>query len=75
MNRNELIGTVIGKGLAYTVKTVGVLKLSQVISPQGVIILKGGIKIINYASTNYVRTDFSSESIFSDAIDGSFFAD
>ena len=75
MNRNELIGTIIGKGLAYTVKGVGVLKLSQVIGPQGVILLKGGSKIINYASKNYVRTDFSSEKIFSDAIDGIFFAD
>ena len=75
MNKNELIGTVIGKGLAYTVKGVGFLKLSELISPQGVILVKGGSKIINYVSKNYVRTDFSSEKIFSDAIDGSFFAD
>ena len=37
------------------------------------ILVKGGSKIINYASKNYVRTDFSSEKIFSDAIDASFF--
>ena len=34
MNRNELIGTVIGKGLAYTVKGITLVKLSQLISPQ-----------------------------------------
>ena len=71
MNRNKLIG----KGLAYTVKGVACLKLTQVISPQGIILVKCGSKIINYASKNYVRTDFSCEKIFSDAIDGSFFAD
>ena len=73
MNRNEIIDTVIGKGLAYTVKGVAFLKLSKLISPQGVILVKGGSRIINYASKNYVRTDFSSEKIFSDAIDASFF--
>ena len=43
MNRNKLIG----KGLAYTVKVVACLKLTQVISPQGVILVKCGSKIIN----------------------------
>ena len=61
MNRNQLIGTLIGKRLAYTIK--------------GVILVKGGSRIINYATKNHVRTDFSSEKIFSDAIDASFFAD
>lgn len=75
MNRNKLIGTVIGKGLAYTVKGVTVLKLSQLINPQDVILIKDGSKIINYASKNYVRTYFSSEKIFSDAIDANFFAE
>jgi len=52
---------VIGKGLVYTVKSV--------------ILVKGTSKIINYASKNYVRTNFNSQKIFSDAIDASFFAD
>lgn len=44
MNRNELIGTVIGKGFAYRVKGVAFLKLSQLISSQGVILVIVKIK-------------------------------
>ena len=36
---------------------------------------KYGSKILQYTAKNYVRTDFKSETIFSDAIDASFFAD
>ena len=66
---------VISKGLAYILKSAAVLKLSQLLSPQGIILIKGASIIVNYASKNYVRTDFNSEKIFSDAINASFFAD
>jgi hypothetical protein len=48
-------------------------------NPQSVILLKTGtkygIRLIKYASKNYIRTNFDSETIFSDAIDASFLAD
>jgi hypothetical protein len=44
-----------------------------------VLLLKSGSKycleLAKYASKNYARTDFSSEAIFADAINASFFAD
>lgn len=83
MNRNEIIGTIIGKILGYAVQGFTYCKISEVLvqnlNPQSVILIKTGtkygLKLINYTSKNYVRTDFKSETIFSDAIDGSFFAD
>ena len=36
---------------------------------------KYGVKLIKYTSKNFVRTDFNSETILSDAIEASFFAD
>lgn len=81
MNRNEIIGTVIGKTLGYAVQGFVYCELAQSMSmtPQGLILIKTGtkygIKLIKYTSKNYVRTDFRSEIIFSDAIDASFFTD
>lgn len=79
MNRNEVIGTVIGKTLGYAVQGFIYSEVANAINPQSVILLKTGtkygIRLIKYTSKNYVRTDFKSETIFSDAIDASFFAD
>jgi len=83
LNRNQIIGTIIGKTLGYAVQGLAYCKISEVlvqnINPQSVILIKTGtkygLKLINYTSKNYVRTDFKSETIFSDAIDASFFAD
>ena len=79
MNRNEIIGTVIGKTLGYMVQGVVYCKIAEALNPQSVILIKTGTKyginLIKYTSKNYVRTDFKSETIFSDAIDASFFAD
>ena len=79
MNRNEVIGTVIGKTLGYAVQGFVYSEIASAINPQSVILIKTGtkygIRLIKYTSKNYVRTDFKSETIFSDAIDASFFAD
>lgn len=79
MTRNEIIGVLIGKGLAYSVKGLAYLKLAQGISPQGAILIKGGTtygsRIVGYISKTYIRTDFRTEIIFSDAVDAIFFAD
>ena len=79
MNRNEIIGTFIGKTLGYVVQGVAYCKIAEALNPQSVILIrtgtKYGIKILKYTSKKYVRTDFKSETIFSDAIDASFFAD
>lgn len=79
MNRNQLIGTFIGKALGYTVQGVMYSRIAHAISPKSVILIRTSarytIKLIKHTSKNYVRTDFKSETIFSDAIDASFFAD
>ncbi len=79
MNRNEIIGTIIGKTLGYAVQGVVYCQIAEAMNPQSGILVKAGtkygIKLINYTSKNYLRTDFKSETIFSDAIDASFFAD
>lgn len=79
MNRNKIIGTIIGKTLRYAVQGVAYCKIASAMNPQSVILIKTstkyGLKLINYTSKNYVRTDFKSETIFSYAIDASFFAD
>jgi len=79
MNRNEIIGTIIGKTLGYAVQGFVYSEVASAINPQTAILLKTGtkscIRLIQYTSKNYVRTDFKSETIFSDAIDASFFAD
>lgn len=79
INRNEIIGTLIGKTLGYAVQGVAYAKIAQVLNPQSVILIrtgaKYGSKIIQYTAKNYARTDFKTETIFSDAINASFFAD
>jgi len=79
MNRNEIIGTFIGKTLGYTIQGVAYVKIAQALNPQSVILLrtgaKYGCKVLQYTAKNYVRIDFKNETIFSDAIDASFFAD
>lgn len=79
MNRNEVIGTVIGKTLGYALQGFVYSEIASAINPQSVFLIrigtKYGIRLIKYTSKNYVRTDFKSETIFSDAIDASFFAD
>ena len=79
MNRNQIIGTVIGKTLGYAVQGFVYSEIANAINPQSVLLIKTGTKygtrLIKQTSKNYVRTDFKSETIFSDAIDASFFAD
>ena len=79
MNRNEIIGTAIGKVAGYAVQGFIYSQIAQAMSPKSVLLIKKGtkygIKVIKYTSKYYVRKDFKSESIFSDAIDASFFAD
>ena len=79
MNRNELIGTIIGKTVGYTVQGFLYSEIARKINPQSVILIKTGtkygVKLIKYTSKNFVRTDFNSETILSDAIEASFFAD
>lgn len=75
MNRNEIIGTFIGKILGYAVQGVVYSKIMQAMNPQSLILIrtgaKYGTKIVQYSGKKYVRTDFKSETIFSDAIDAS----
>lgn len=79
VNRNQIIGTVIGKTVGYAVQGFVFSELATAISPQNAILIrtgtKYGIRFIQYTSNKYIRTDFKSETIFSDAIDASFFAD
>lgn len=79
MNRNEIIGTIIGKITGYAAQGFMYSKLAQAVSPTGVVVVRASVKyggkLIKYTSKNYIRTNFSSETIFSDAIDASFFAD
>ena len=81
MNRNEIIGTFIGTTLGYAVQGVAYYKIAGALAlnPRSVLFIKTvtkySIKILKYTAKKYVRTDFKSETIFSDAIDASFFAD
>jgi hypothetical protein len=74
-----MIGTFIGKTLGYAVQGVVCSKIAEALNVQSAILIrtgtKYGIKILKYTAKKYVRTDFKSETIFSDAIDASFFAD
>lgn len=80
MNRNEIIGTVIGTTMGYAVQgfVYAGIASSMNTNLQGAYLIKTGtkygIRLIKYASKNYVRTDFRSETVFSDAIDATFFA-
>ena len=77
MNRNEIIGTFIGTTLGYAVQGVVYCYIAEALNPQSVILIRTGArygsKILQYTAKNYVRTDFKSETIFSDAIDANFF--
>jgi hypothetical protein len=79
VNRNKVIGIVIGKGLGYAVQFGVYCKLVEVTSPATFFLIKNGtkygVKFMNSTAKNYIRTDFRSETIFSEAIDASFFAD
>lgn len=78
-NRNKIIGTIIGKTMGYAVQGFVYSEIAKAINPQSVLLIrvgtKYGVRFIRYASKNNVRTDFKSETIFSDAIDASFLAD
>lgn len=78
MNRNQIIGTIIGKTLGYAVQGLVYSEIATLTSPRTLILIrtgtKYGIRLIQYTSKSYARIDFSSETIFSDAIDASFFA-
>ena len=75
MNRNQIMGTIIGKTLGQALQGFVYSEIANAMNPQSAIFIRTGIKFIKYTSKNYVRTDFKSETIFSDAIDVSFFAD
>lgn len=79
MSRNEIIGRVLGKILAYTSQGIVYSYIAKLINVKSIFIIRIGgkylIQLFIYTSRNYVRTDFTSETIFSDAIDASFFAD
>lgn len=76
--RNQVIGTVLGKTAGYAVQGFLYAEMANTIGPQGVVLVKVGtkygIRLIRYTSKNFVRTDFSSQKIFEDAIDANFFA-
>lgn len=78
-NRNKVIGLFIGKTLGYTTQSFMYCKIANVLNPESAILIKTGtkygIRLLKHASKNYARRDFSTEKIFSDAIDASFFAD
>lgn len=73
MNRNQVIGTIIGKVVGYTFQGILYCKVATAVSPKGVILLRAGTKcgmtVLRYTSKKYIRTDFRSEIILSDAID------
>ena len=79
MNRNQIIGTIIGTTLGYAAQGFVYSKIATAINPQTALLMKTGakygIRVLRYTSKTYLRTDFKSETIFSDAIDASFFAD
>jgi len=72
MVNNAMIGKYIGQALGFGVQGYAVYKLYNV-APRSFVVarvsIKYGRKIVKYAVTNYKRTDFRSEIIFSDAID------
>ena len=64
MNRNEIIGTLIGKILGYAVQG---FVYSRIIHPKTVFLIKTtaktSAKLINYSSKKYVRTDYKPKTI------------
>ena len=78
MNRNKIIGTVIVATLGHSVQGFRAYKIIKSTDSKKVLILFKGTKYVirffNSTSNKYGRTDFRSETIVSDAIDASFFA-
>lgn len=81
MNSNQLIGNFIGKSAGYAVQGFVYCEIANAINvptPSVVLIkvtVKYDIKALRYTSKNYLRTNFTDEVMFSDAVDASFFAD
>lgn len=77
--RNKLIGIILGKRLGYVTQVIFVSSIAELINLRTAMLveksLKHSGKIIQVITKHYAREDFRSETIFSDAIDASFFAD
>lgn len=78
MDRNEIIGKAIGKSLGYLVQGFAYAQIAQVANVPSVFLVrtaaKSSMRMVRYVSKEYIRKDFSSEAIFSDAIDATFSA-
>ncbi len=76
INRNKLIGETIGKTAGYAVQCFAYSKLATLVGPQVAIGVrfsaKYGGKALKYIANENKRTDFQSETIFSDAMDATF---
>ena len=79
MDRNELIGTIIGKTVGYAVQGYVYSEIARVLNPRSVILIKTtskyAVRVLKYTSKNYARIDYRPETIFSDAVNASFSAD
>ena len=79
MDRNELIGTIIGKTVGYAVQEYVYFEIAWVLNPGNVILIKTtskyAVRVLKYTSKNYARIDYRPETIFSDAVNASFSAD
>lgn len=68
MNRNEIIGKPISKTVGYAMQGFVYSEIGHAINPQSALLIRTGtkyvIKLIKYASKNYVRIDFSNKTIF-----------
>jgi hypothetical protein len=79
--RNLIIGKIIGRFFAYALKGLIYEKAAIFLNAHTSyfiylrVILRQLFRLIRFTSENYLRTDFSAEVIFSDAIDAVFFAD
>jgi hypothetical protein len=72
MVNNEIIGRCIGQALGFGIQGYALYQVYNV-TPRSFLVarvsIKYGRKVLKYAATNYKRTDFRSEIIFSDAIE------
>lgn len=79
-NINKKIGKAVGKTAAYAVKGMLYSRASRYLHlhPVAIVTLKTGAqygyKVLSYTAEHYARKDFSSETIFNDAVDSSFSA-